>query len=83
MMKNKNLIRKFSYVMLGIVLVTLGLCFVNSAFIPSFMLMLSLYLFSLSYLMYLSEKKNVMYILFLVGILLIAGSLIYTGMRIS
>ena len=83
MMKNKNLIRKFSYVMLGIVFITLGLCFVNSAFIPSFMLMLSLYLFSLSYLMYLSEKKNVMYILFLVGILLIVGSLIYTGMRIS
>ena len=82
-MKNKDLIKKFSYIMLGIVLITLGLCFVNTAFIPSFMLMLSLYLFIYSYLMYLSSKRNIMYILFILGILLIIGSLVYTGMRIN
>ena len=82
-MKNIDLIKKFSYVMLAIVLITLGLCFVNTAFIPSFMLMLSLYLFIYSYLMYLSSKRNIMYILFILGILLIIGSLVYTGMRIN
>ena len=62
---------------------TIDIIFINSAFVPSFMLMLSLYLFSVSYLMYVNEKKNAMYLLFILGILLIFGSLIYTGMRIS
>ena len=82
-MENKKTVKIFSYIILLIVVITLVLSFINSAFVPSFMLMLSLYLFSVSYLMYVNEKKNAMYLLFILGILLIFGSLIYTGMRIS
>ena len=61
--------------------VTLILSFMNSAFIPSCMLMLSLMLFCICY-MIKDNKKTIMYILFVVGVLLIIGSLVYTFMRI-
>ena len=62
-------------------IVTLILSCMNSAFIPSCMLMLSLTLFSICY-MIKDNKKTIMYILFIIGVLLIIGSLVYTFMRI-
>jgi len=63
-------------------LVTLVLSFMKSAFIPSCMLMLSLLLFSICYMLKDNNKKTIMYILYVVGVLLIIGSLIYTFTRI-
>ena len=62
--------------------VTLILSIMNSKFIPSCMLMLSLLLFSICYMIKDNNKKIYMYILYGVGVLLIIGSLIYTFMRI-
>ena len=73
--------RMFTIVSLFAFIVTLILSFMNSAFIPSCMLMLSLLLFCICY-MIKDTKKNIMYILFVVGVLLIIGSLVYTFMRI-
>ena len=72
----------FSIVSLFAFLVTLVLSFMNSAFVPSCMLMLSLLLFSICY-MIKDNKKVYMYVLFVLGVLLIIGSLVYTYMRIS
>lgn len=79
---NKETEKLFSIVSLFAFIVTLILSFMNSIFIPSCMLMLSLYLFSVCY-MIKDDKKIVMYILFVLGVLLIIGSLVYTYMRIS
>lgn len=73
--------RMFTIVSLLAFIVTLILSFMNTAFIPSCMLMLSLLLFSICY-MIKDTKKTIMYILFVVGVLLIIGSLVYTFMRI-
>ena len=62
-------------------MVTLILSLMNNKFIPSCMLMLSLLLFCICY-MIKDTKKIVMYILFMIGVGLIIGSLVYTGMRI-
>ena len=72
----------FGIVSLFAFLVTLVLSFMNSSFIPSCMLMLSLLLFSICYIIK-DKKRLLLYILFLVGVLLIIGSLVYTYMRIS
>ena len=61
--------------------VTLILSFLNNIFIPSCMLMFSLLLFSICY-MIKDDKKVYMYLLFVLGVLLIIGSLVYTCMRI-
>jgi len=61
--------------------VTLILSIMNSAFISACMLMLSLFLFSICF-MIKDTKKNMMYILFVIGVLLIIGSLVYLGMRV-
>ena len=74
--------RLFSIVSLFAFIVTLVLSFMNTSFIPSCMLMLSLFLFSICY-MIKDNKKVYMYILFIVGVLLIIGSLVYTYMRVS
>ena len=74
--------RLFSIVSLFAFIVTLVLSFMNTSFIPSCMLMLSLFLFSICYSLK-DNKKVYMYILFVLGVLLIIGSLIYTYMRIS
>ena len=63
-------------------IVTFILSFMNSAFIPSCMLMLSLLLFSICYKIQNDNKKKMMYILYVIGVLLIIGSLVYTFMRI-
>lgn len=79
---NRETEKLFSIVSLFAFIVTLVLSFMNSSFIPSCMLMLSLFLFSVCYLIRDNKKIN-MYILFVVGVLLIIGSLVYTYMRIS
>ena len=81
-MDNKKLEKIFLGVSLVLVGVTLLLSLLFSlAFVPSFMLMLALFLFSVCY--YIKEnKKNLMYALFVLGILLIIGSLVYTYMRL-
>ena len=73
--------RLFLIVSIFAFIVTFVLSFFNSAFIPSCMLMLSLMLFCICY-MIKDNKKTIMYILFVVGVLLIIGSLVYTFMRI-
>ena len=63
---------------LVVTVVTLVLAiFYDKAFVPSFMLMLALFLFGTCY--YVKDnKKSLMYVSFIMGILLIFGSLIYT-----
>lgn len=81
-MDNKKIIKIFSGFVLVVTIVTFLLSiFFNSAFITSFMLMLSLFLFSIAYYVKDNNKKLV-YILFIIGVLLIITSLIYTYMRI-
>lgn len=81
-MENKKIIKIFSITILIITIITLILSiFYSKAFIPTTMLMASLYLFSICY----SQKNNnqkVTYSLYVIGILLIIGSLIYTTVRI-
>ena len=73
--------RMFLIVSLLAFIVTFVLALMNSAFIPSCMLMLSLTLFCICY-MIKDNKKTIIYILFVIGVLLIIGSLVYTFMRI-
>ena len=73
--------RMFLIVSVLAFIVTFVLSLMNTAFIPSCMLMLSLTLFCICY-MIKDNKKTIMYILFVVGVLLIIGSLVYTFMRI-
>ena len=82
-MEDKKIIKGFIVISMVVALVTLILSFVyNTAFIPSFMLMLSLSIFGISY--YIRDsKKNLMYVLFIIGVLLIIGSLVYTFIRLS
>ena len=83
-MKNNKLIKIFNTIVLIITIVTFCLAvFYNTAFVPSFMLMLSLFLFGICYYYYIRDcKKGFMYTLFVIGIFLIIGSLVYTFMRI-
>ena len=78
---NKDTERLFSIVSFFAFVVTFILSFMNNAFIYACMLMLSLFLFTICYMIQ-DNKKTLMYILFTVGVLLIIGSLVYTGMRI-
>ena len=80
--KNKESMNLFVFVSLLAFVVTFVLSFMNSAFVPSCMLMLSLFLFSICYTIKEDDKKKVMYILYVAGVLLIIGSLVYTFMRI-
>ena len=81
-MKKDNL-NLFSLVSLFAFLVTLVLSFMNNKFIPSCMLMLSLLVFSICYVIKDNNKKVLLYILYILGVGLIIGSLIYTNMRIG
>lgn len=82
-MGEKKLIKVFLIVTFIIMLGTLGASiFYNSAFVPSCMLMASLNIFGICY-YFKDEKKNLVYVLFVLGILLIIGSLVYTGLRLS
>lgn len=81
-MENNKLFKMGKILTLVIVIATLLLSiFYNQAFIPSFMLILSLLLFEICYDIK-DSKKSLMYVLFIVGVLLIFGSLAYTIMRL-
>ena len=85
-MKN-NLTKVFSGFILVVTIITLLLSiFYNDAFIPSFLLMTALFIFSIAYNIKDRDKfnnsKNV-YILFTIGVLLIISSLVYLYMRLS
>ena len=81
-MKNKETVKKFNTFALILTIVTFALsAFYNTAFIPTFMLMFSLFIFGLCYSNG-EEKKKETYALFILGVLLIIGSLVYTFMRI-
>lgn len=81
--KNNNETEKlFGIVSLFAFVVTLILSIMNTKFIPSCMLMLSLFLFSICYIIKDNNKKIYLYILYGVGVLLIVGSLVYTYVRI-
>ena len=81
---DKKLIKYFSIFVLVVVLITLGLSiFYSRAFISSTLFMSSLLLFSYSYYIYDDkDKKKIVYILFIIGILLIISALGYMFMRI-
>ena len=81
-MMNKKSIKVFNTIMLIITIVTFFLSlFYDTAFIPTCMLMASLFAFGLCF--YINDEKNtLMRILFIVGILLIFTSITYTFMRI-
>lgn len=78
---NKETEKIFSIIAFFAALITAVLSFMNSAFIPSFLLMLSLFIFSICYIIK-DTKKILTYILFASGVILIVLSLIYTYMRI-
>lgn len=82
-MENKKLIKYFCLSVLLVTIVVLILAILyNSAFIPSFMLMLSLFIFGICYYIK-DDKKILLYVLFILGVLLIVGSLVYTYLRFS
>lgn len=82
-MEDKKIIKIFSLVVFLICLITLGLAiFYSTAFVPATILMTSLFIFSICYYIK-DDKKNLMYILFVIGVLLIVASLVYTYLRLS
>ena len=82
-MEGKKLIKLFLLVTGVITLGTLGASiFYNSAFVPSCMLMAALNVFGICY-YFKDDRKNLVYVLFSLGVLLIIGSLVYTGLRLS
>ena len=78
---NKENEKIFSIVAFFLMGITLVLSTMNHAFIPAFMFMLSLFIFSICYLIK-DDKKVATYILFILGVLLIIAALVYTYMRI-
>ena len=82
MKKNNDTEKLFTIVSSFAFIVTLILSCMNSKFVPSCMLMLSLLLFSICYLIKDNDKKIYLYILYVIGVLLIISSLVYTFVRI-
>ena len=81
-MGENKIIRIFEGVTLLIVIGTLVLSLTyNNAFVPSFMLMSSLFIFEVCYETK-GDKKELTCFLFVLGVLLIFGSLMYTFMRL-
>ena len=80
---NKETQKLFTIVSLFAFIVTLVLSIMNTSFISACMLMLSLLIFSICYIIKDSNKKVLLYILYVLGVGLIIGSLIYTNMRIG
>ena len=80
---DKEIVKKFC---IGSAIVTAGTLLASvlysKAFIPSFLLMFALTLFAKCYYIK-DEKKNMMYLLFVLVVLLIIASLVYTYMRLS
>ena len=81
-MDNKLVIKRTNTLFLLLAILAFALSvFYNDAFVPSFLLMLALFLFGLCYYNG-SEKKTLTYTLFTLGVALIIASLVYTFMRI-
>lgn len=80
---DKKKIKLFMIVALLVALVLLGLIFVNTAFISAFMLWLALFIFSICYYIKDDRKDILLYGLFIIGVLLIIGAVIYMVMRIK
>lgn len=82
-MDNKKLIKYFSGFSLVVAIVAaLAAIFYNRAFVPSTLLMTSLYLFTVCYYIK-DDKKKLMYILFAIGVIFIIISLVYTYLRLG
>lgn len=78
----KKNIKIFGVLVLFIVITTLLLSiFYDTAFIPSCILMSSLFLFIICYIIK-DDKRSIMYLLFIIGVILIFISLWYTIMRL-
>lgn len=82
-MSEKKINKIFIILSLVVTLVCFGLIFINSAFIPATILWLSLLIFNICYYIKDNKSKILLYVLFIIGVLLIIGSLIYTVMRVS
>ena len=81
-MDNKNLVKGFCFAVGLLVVITLLLSiFYNTAFVSSCMLMTSLLMFGICY-YFKDDRKNLMYLLFILGVILIFASLIYTYLRL-
>jgi len=78
---NKENEKIFSIVAFFLMGITIVLSTMNHAFISAAMFMTSLFIFSICYLIK-DTKKTITYILFVIGVLLIIGALVYTYMRI-
>ncbi len=73
----------FCIVAFFLMITSLVLSFMNYKFVSAFMLLLALFLFSICYLIRDNKKlRFLIYILFIVGVILVMGSLVYTFMRI-
>lgn len=71
----------FAIIAFFLMLVSGILSLMNTAFLSAFMLLTSLFIFSICYIIK-DTRKTLTYILFSIGVLLIIASLIYTYMRI-
>lgn len=78
---NKENEKIFSIIAFFLMLVSGILSLMNTAFLSAFMLLTSLFIFSICYIIK-DNKKGLTYTLFSIGVLLIIASLIYTYMRI-
>ena len=80
---DKKVIKYFSGFSLVLVVGTLlASIFYSRSFIPSCMLMSALFLFSVCYYVK-DDKKNLMYGLFILGVLFVIASLVYTYLRLG
>lgn len=79
---DKKKIKIFMIIALLGALILLGLVFVNTAFLSAFMLWLALFIFSICYYIKDDEKYLLLYGLFLIGVLLVIGAVIYMAMRV-
>lgn len=78
---NRETKKMFSIFSFFAFLVTFILSFMNNIFVCACMFLLSLFLFSICYILD-EKKKIIIYVLFSIGVLLIVGSLVYMFMRI-
>jgi len=73
---NKENEKIFSIVAFFLMLTTLILSTMNNVFIPAFLSMLSLFIFSICYIIKDTRKKTT-YVLFAIGVLLIIATILY------
>ena len=78
---NKENEKIFAIIAFFLMVITIILSFMNTAFLSACMTMTSLFIFSICYIIRDSKKKLAL-VLFVLGVLLIITSLIYTYIRI-